>query len=105
LDAKLISFPKRASEVFLNDKVYKEMVFAFWHFFGLHFSNWKSEDSRLPENATRNSEKRNAFWRPFLQLFANRVQKSSETSGFIRFCERDCALSKIVIFVMLFHHF
>jgi len=48
--------PKRASKVFLNDKVYKEMVFAFLHFFGLHFSNWKSEDSQLPEIATRNSE-------------------------------------------------
>jgi len=51
----LATLPKRAPKVFLNDKVYKEMVFAFSHLSGWHFSHWKSKDSQLPGNATRNS--------------------------------------------------
>ena len=55
-------FPKWAPKVFINDRVYKERVVAFRHFFGLRFSQWKSNDAQLGENATRDSGKRNAFW-------------------------------------------
>ena len=81
------------------------MVHVFLHLFGLHSPQGKGNDSQLRENATSNSGQRNAFWHQILTLFANCVQKSSQTSGFIRFPERDFALPKRVICIMLFHHF
>ena len=71
MGSDLATLPKRAPKVSLNDSVYKDLVFAFLHFFGLQFPHGESDDSQLRQNATRNSEKRNAFRPPFLTVPEN----------------------------------